>query len=84
MPDQDDHTAAVLCEAGSWVKFSDPQRADRFYKALVIRCGYTELGTAADRKRWFPKMNSEGHLDEPMPPPVETTYSGPWDGDPNQ
>ena len=27
---------------------------DRFYKALVRRCGRTPLGALADRLRWFP------------------------------
>jgi tetratricopeptide (TPR) repeat protein len=54
MPDQDNETARVLCEAGSWIKYLDPGVADKFYKALVIRCGKTELGKAADQKRWFP------------------------------
>jgi hypothetical protein len=31
-----------------------PQEADRFYKALVRRCGRTPLGREADRLRWFP------------------------------
>lgn len=81
MPDQSDATAALLCQAGSHLMYANPQFADKFYKALVIRCGYTELGTAADRKRWFPKMDKDGRLAEPMPPPVKTTHSGPWEGD---
>ena len=55
MPDQDDATAEVLCEAGGWLKDRDPMAADRFYKALVRRCGRTDLGREADRRRWFPK-----------------------------
>jgi tetratricopeptide (TPR) repeat protein len=54
MPDQDKDTARVLWTAGCWLKDRDPQAADRFYKALVIRCGKTPLGRAADEKRWFP------------------------------
>ncbi|MBI1178125.1 hypothetical protein GC207_11885 [bacterium] len=81
MPDQSDETAHVLCAAGSWLKARDPKYADYFYKALVIRCGRTELGTAADRKRWFPRMYENGQLAEAMPPPVATTYSGAWPGD---
>lgn len=54
MPDQSEATARVLCIAGSWLKYRDPKAADRFYKALVKRCGKTELGREADRLRWFP------------------------------
>ena len=53
MPDNTDGTARVLHEAGSWLKDRDPKAADRFYKALVNRCGQTELGKAADHRRWF-------------------------------
>jgi tetratricopeptide (TPR) repeat protein len=57
MPDRSADTAYKLCLAGSWLKDGDPQAADRFYKALVNRCGNTELGKEADRIRWFPKLN---------------------------
>lgn len=56
MPDNDDKTALVLCQAGIWLKAKDPNAADRFYKALVNRCGKTELGRQADQKRWFPTL----------------------------
>ncbi len=56
MPDQSDKTARVLCIAGTWLKNRDPKAADRFYKALVNRCGKTELGRQADKLRWFPKI----------------------------
>jgi tetratricopeptide (TPR) repeat protein len=55
MPDQDPATANVLWTAGSWIKTLDNKEADRFYKALVRRCGKTPLGTEADQLRWFPK-----------------------------
>jgi hypothetical protein len=54
MPDQSEHTAQVLATAGAWLKNRDPKAADRFYKALVRRCGRTPLGQAADKLRWFP------------------------------
>jgi hypothetical protein len=60
MPDGDPKTAALLCEAGGWIKFADPKAADRFYKALVRRCGDTELGKQADKLRWFPKAVTTG------------------------
>lgn len=56
MPDNADETARVLCEAGQWLKLRDPQAADRFYKALVKRCGETALGKEADKRRWFPPL----------------------------
>jgi len=64
MPDNVDATAYALCEAGIWLKNRDPNAADRFYKALVIRCGKTALGKKADERRWFPELPQE-HL----PPP---------------
>ena len=57
-------TARVLCEAGTWLKNRDPQAADRFYKALVRRCGRTDIGREADQLRWFPP------LAEISPPPA--------------
>lgn len=59
LPDGEDETARVLCEAGSWLKDKDPQAADRFYKALVRRCGATTLGREAERRRWFPPLAEE-------------------------
>lgn len=56
LPDGDPRTAALLCEAGSWLKDRDPQAADRFYKAMVRRCGATPLGIEAERLRWFPEL----------------------------
>lgn len=56
MPDGDERTARVLATAGTWIKYGDPEAADRFYKALVRRCGDTALGREADRRRWFPPL----------------------------
>ncbi len=67
MPDQSPDTAAVLWEAGCWIKNRAPDRADRFYKALVRRCGQTPLGAEADRLRWFPAE---------WPPPAATPPPG--------
>lgn len=58
MPDESPITAQVLCQAGSWLKFRDPKAANRFYRALVRRCGSTDVGKAADRLRWFPPCES--------------------------
>ena len=60
MPDEADETARVLCTAGAWLKYRDPVAADRFYKALVRRCGHTAIGRQADRMRWFPILDEQG------------------------
>jgi len=56
MPDQSDQTALVLATAGNWIKNLDAKSADRFYKALVNRCGNTQLGKQASVKRWLPDL----------------------------
>jgi hypothetical protein len=61
MPDESPLTARVLCEAGLWLKNRDPMAADRFYKALVRRCGTTELGREAKARRWFPGTRPLDH-----------------------
>ncbi len=61
LPDNDELTATMLYTAGSWLKNREPKVADLFYKALVRRCGKTELGRAADVKRWFPHLDEDGH-----------------------
>jgi tetratricopeptide (TPR) repeat protein len=70
MPDNEDETARVLLEAGSWLKNRDPEAADRFYKALVRRCGKTEIGAFADQLRWFPLLDEEGRPFAPPPRPA--------------
>lgn len=54
MPDQNEETARVLCEAGHWLAPRDPKAAEPFYRAMVLRCGDTELGRAARERRWLP------------------------------
>lgn len=54
LPNDSDETAEILTTAGGWLKARDPQAAQPFYQALVIRCGNTALGREAARKRWFP------------------------------
>jgi hypothetical protein len=58
MPDQDPVTAQRLAIAGTWLKYADPQYADRFYKALVTRCSQTPLGAEAADRGWFPKIDN--------------------------
>lgn len=64
LPDQSDQTALVLVTAGNWVKNLDPKAADRFYKALVSRCGKTDLGRQASAKHWLPDV-------KPATPPAQ-------------
>lgn len=54
LPNDSDETAQILATAGGWLKARDPQAAQPFYQALVIRCGNTALGRAAATKHWFP------------------------------
>ena len=54
MPATTHERAQLLCQAGSWLKRRDPDGANRFYRALVTRCGGTRLGREAARLRWFP------------------------------
>ena len=61
MPDNTDETARILCTAGSWLKVSDPNTADLFYKALVRRCRKTAIGAQADAMRWFPVLDENGN-----------------------
>lgn len=55
LPNDSEQTAAILSEAGGWLKRRDPEAAQRFYQALVIRCGRTPLGREAAKVHWFPK-----------------------------
>jgi len=57
MPDQSDQTALALVSGGNWIKNHDPKGAERFYKALVQRCGKTRLGKQAAAKRWLPDLS---------------------------
>ncbi len=59
MPNDSDDTAVVLNEAGGWIKNRDPLAADKFYQALVIRCGNTALGKSAAQQHWFPTIASK-------------------------
>jgi hypothetical protein len=53
LPNDSDETATILNTAGGWLKSQDPVEANRFYQALVIRCGRTQLGKAAAERHWF-------------------------------
>jgi hypothetical protein len=69
MPDNMDETARVLCQAGNWIKYLDPRKADLFYKTLVQRCRRTAIGAQADRMRWFPVLDAAGNP-VPYEPPA--------------
>lgn len=58
LPNDSDETAEILNTAGGWLKARDPQAAQPFYQALVIRCGNTALGRAATVQHWFPRPAS--------------------------
>ncbi len=62
LPDNDDLTARILWQGGTWLKYRDPQTADLFYKALVRRNRRTQLGNEADRQRWFPVFDEAGNI----------------------
>ena len=62
LPDNDDRTAYILWQGGSFLKHRDPHIADLFYKALVRRNRKTVLGAEADRQRWFPVIDENGNI----------------------
>lgn len=45
--------ALLYNTAGQWISADSPKAADRFYQAMVRRCGKTPEGQAADAKHWF-------------------------------
>lgn len=56
-PDNTETCAVALWAGGTWLKNRDPETADMFYKALVLRNRNTALGQEADRMRWFPSAS---------------------------
>ncbi len=58
LPRNDEKAAKLFHYAGRITK-ADPQIADKYYQALVNRCGNTKLGKACDEHRWFLKDISE-------------------------
>jgi tetratricopeptide (TPR) repeat protein len=53
-----DRKAEMLATAGNWIKYAEPETADRFYKELVRCCRTTDLGQEADDLRWFPEADA--------------------------
>lgn len=80
MPDQSEETAKRLYEAGSWLKHQDPKSANRFYKALVLRCNKTEIGALAEKMHWFPRMDANGKPFIPKRVPKEKAVVWPAGG----
>ena len=72
LPNNSEETARVLCTAGSWLKYRDPETADFFYKALVRRNRKTAIGMEADRIRWFPQLDEQGKLIPHQPSRLES------------
>lgn len=54
LPDNDERAAEMLWHGGVWLMYLDPEAANRFYRALVLRHPETELGRAAAEIHWFP------------------------------
>ena len=60
MPDQADETAKVLATGGAWLRsVHDDDGADRFQRALVRRCGRTEIGQASEKSGGLPDVPHE-------------------------
>nr|HQH73777.1 hypothetical protein [bacterium] len=54
LPDNDPLLARALYEGGLFLANRDAGKADKFYKALVRRCGRLPIGQEADKRKWFP------------------------------
>lgn len=72
LPDNAPLLARILWHGGSWLKFRAPEDANRFYQALVWRCGELEAGNQAQALRWFPPKAPAG----PLPPLPEEWNRG--------
>ena len=60
MPDEQVHTAQVLAAGGQWLESVDETKAsDRFYTALLRRCGRTDIGREADKSGKIPDVPHE-------------------------
>ena len=67
MPDNTDELARLLVRGGMIRKWYDAPAADKYYKALVHRCGKTLIGQQADKLRWFPELDENGNLIHVIP-----------------
>ncbi len=60
MPDQQEDTAKVLAAGGRWLESVDATKAaDRFYIAVLRRCGKTDIGREADKSGKLPDISGE-------------------------
>jgi hypothetical protein len=55
LPDNHPLLARALYNGGIYIENTDPQAADPFYKALVLRCWGLPISAVADKERWFPE-----------------------------
>lgn len=67
LPDNDPLLAQALYEGGMCIAQRDPGAADKFYKALVRRCGRLPIGQEADRRKWFPPGFEVTNPEKPVP-----------------
>jgi tetratricopeptide (TPR) repeat protein len=54
LPDNDIETARALYMGGTYIAARRPERADKFYKALVRRNPKLPIAQEAEKLRWFP------------------------------
>ncbi|MCC6145613.1 MAG: hypothetical protein IT368_17540 [Candidatus Hydrogenedentes bacterium] len=81
LPDNHPLLAQALYHGGMYIQKRDPQTADPFYKALVMRCWGLPISAVADAKRWFPEQDEFDRLmtGVTMPtPPAEASPLGAW------
>ena len=60
MPDQQERTAQVLASGGQWLSRSgDDKAVDKFYRAILRRCGQTVIGQQAKTSGAIPDVPHE-------------------------
>ena len=67
LPDNSDELAHTLVRGGTLYRSEDHATSERFYRALVRRCGRTLIGQQADKLRWFPELDENGNLTQIIP-----------------
>jgi hypothetical protein len=58
LPEKSEQASKVLCTAGLWIEYWDPEAADRYYKATVTRSWGSPVSETADAIRWFPSAGT--------------------------
>ncbi|GMW02948.1 MAG: hypothetical protein AMXMBFR84_40840 [Candidatus Hydrogenedentota bacterium] len=66
-PNNDLLCAEALFTGGTYIKYKDPQAADKFYKALVRRNPNLRIAIQADGLRWFPEEFTDEVVYQPLP-----------------